>query len=181
MREEEFSSWLRSGAAQLGGAANPPSPDVIRRRGDRRRRRVRVASGLLAFVIGGGGGGVAYASLAHPGHNAPPVAGGTGATPSTSVSSAVVAPGPKFVGVTTGGAVQIFSVTTGMATATLASAGDAVGDEVSVSPGRSTVYFTVKRGCQDYIESVPISGGTPSVVTAGALPAVYVVGFIAIA
>jgi Tol biopolymer transport system component len=80
--------------------------------------------------------------------------------------------GPEFVGVTTAGAVQLFSVTTGMATATLTSAGDAVGDAVAVAPHGSTVYFTVKRKCQDYIESVPVSGGTPSTVVAGALPAI---------
>ncbi len=173
MREAEFSSWLRSGAAQLGGAANPPSPEVIRRRGDRRRRRARVASGLLAFVIGGGGGGVAYASLAQPGHHLPPAAGGAGSAPSGSVSGASPGPaGPEFVGVTTGGAVQLFSVATGMATTTLVSVSDAVGDAVAVSPGGTTVYFTVKRNCQDIIESVPVSGGVPSVVTAGALPAI---------
>ncbi len=171
MREEEFSSWLRAGAAQLGGAANPPSPDVIRRRGDRRRRRARVVSGLLAFAIGGGGGGVAYASLAQPGDNLPPAASGTSSTPSASSASSGPA-GPEFVGVTTGGAVQLFSVTTGMATTTLVSASDAVGDAVAVSPDGSTVYFTVKRNCQDVIESVPVSGGAPSVVTAGALPAI---------
>lgn len=172
MREEEFSSWLRTGAAQFGGAANPPSPEVVRRRGDRRRRQVRIASGLLVFVVGGGGG-VAYASLAHPGSTPPPTASGTGASPSTSVSSAQgLVSGPEFVGVTTGGAVQLFSVTTGMATATLASAGDAVGDAVTVSPHGSTVYFTVKRNCQDYIESVPVSGGEPSTVATGALPAI---------
>lgn len=173
MREEEFTSWLRTGAAQFGGAANPPSPEVVRRRGDRRRRQVRIASGLLAFVVGGGGGGVAYASLAHPGHTLPPVANGVGPSPSASVSNAMgLVSGPEFVGVTTGGAVQLFSVTTGMATRTLASAGDAVGDAVTVSPHGSTVYFTVKRNCQDYIESVPVSGGQPSTVAAGALPAI---------
>jgi hypothetical protein len=34
------------------------------------------------------------------------------------------------------------------------------------------VYFTVRHGCTDEIESVPLAGGTPAVVTTGVLPAV---------
>jgi hypothetical protein len=48
-----------------------------------------------------------------------------------------------------------------------------LGDEVSVSPGGSTVYFAAgQAACDRQIESVSISGGTPAVIAPGILPAV---------
>jgi hypothetical protein len=49
---------------------------------------------------------------------------------------------------------------------------DAVGDEISVSPDGSTVYFAVRHGCAAGIESVATGGGSPRFVTAGVLPAI---------
>lgn len=170
MRESEFAARLRTGAAGLGAAVNPPPPDVIRHKGDRRRRRTMAASGMLAFAIGVGGGGAAYASLDHPGSTPPPSAGGGPSPTSSTRSSTPVSGRPGIVAVTTGGAVVVLDSTTGLATRVLVPGGDAVGDSVAVSP--STVYFSVKHGCADDIEAVPVSGGTPKVVATGVLPAI---------
>jgi hypothetical protein len=172
MRDNEFAARLRSGTAELAAAVNPPSADVVRQRGDRRRRRAMVVSGVLVFALGAGGGGAAYASLGQPGHSVPPVAGGS-APPSQVATTPPPGVSPGIVAVTTAGAVQVFDSATGVATATLAPAGaDAVGDAIAVSPSGSTAYFSVKRGCTDYIESVPVSGGKPTVVATGVLPAI---------
>lgn len=74
--------------------------------------------------------------------------------------------------VTTGGAVEVLNSTTGIVTATLTGMQDAIGDEVAVSPSGQTVYFAVNQTCGDKIESVPIGGGKPTVITSGVLPAV---------
>jgi hypothetical protein len=169
MRENEFNARLRSGSAGLGAAVNPPPPDVIRRKGDRRRRRTMVASGMLAFAVGVGGGGAAYASLDHPGNSTPMTNSGR-PTPTAGASSAPVSGRPGIVAVTTAGAVVVLDSTTGLATRILVPGGDAVGDSVAVSP--STVYFSVKHGCTDDIEAVPVSGGAPKIVAAGVLPAI---------
>jgi hypothetical protein len=170
MRDNEFAARLRSGAADLGATVSPPPPDVIRRMGDRRRRRTMAASGVLAFAIGVGGGGAAYASLDHPGSSTPPPATGQ-PTPTEGASSAPVSGRPGIVAVTTGGAVVVLDFTTGLATRVLVPGGDAVGDSVAVSPSGSTVYFSVKHGCTDDIEAVPVAGGTPKVIATGVLPA----------
>jgi hypothetical protein len=173
MREVEFTARLRSGAAEIAAAVNPTPSENIRKRGDLRRRRAIVMSGVLTFALGAGGGGAAYASLGQPGHGAPPVAGPSVPPSSFAASSASAVSSPGIVAVTTAGAVQVFDSATGVATATLAPAGaDALGDAVAVSPSGSTVYFSVRRGCTDDIESVPVSGGTPAVVTTGVLPAI---------
>jgi len=175
MRENEFRARLRAGAAELGASVNPSEPELIRRRGDRRRHRTMITSGVLAFAVGAGGGGVAYASLAQPGQPASPASGhsATAGPPTASPASAPPSDSaPSIVGVTTGGAIQVFSSVTGLARTTLVQKTDAIGDAIAVSPSGATVYFAVKRGCADSIESVPVSGGTPAVVTSGVLPAV---------
>lgn len=180
MRDDEFNSWLRSGSAQLAGAVHPPSPEAVRRRGDRRRRHVMLASGVLTFAVGAGGGGVAYASFAQPGHGNPPAATGATSsptttatqTPGTAASATPAAVPPDMAGVSTGGSVELLSSKTGEATRVLVPKVDAVGDAVAVSPDGKTVYYAVKSGCTDYIYSVPVAGGTPTQVTAGALPAI---------
>lgn len=51
--------------------------------------------------------------------------------------------------------------------------GEVVGDEVSVSPNGSTVYFEVKSGCDDQIWSVGVNGSAPTlIVDQGSLPTV---------
>jgi hypothetical protein len=124
-------------------------------------------SGLLAFALGAAGGGTAYASLGRP-------AGGmaAGASPGPAAGAGGAQAGrPGIVAVTQAGAVVMLNPVTGLASRVLVASG-AVGDAVSVSPGGSAVYFTVRKGCADVIESVPAAGGTPTVVTTGVLPAV---------
>lgn len=181
MRNDEFNSWLRSGASQLAASVHPPSPEAVRRRGDRRRHRTMVVSGVLAFAVGAGGGGVAYASLSQPGKGGPPAATGSTSSPAgtfSPYSSAAASSGPAagatpdVVAVSTAGSVELLSTNTGLATKVLVPKVDAIGDEVAVSPDAKTVYYAVKSGCADRIYSVPVTGGTPSAVTTGALPAV---------
>lgn len=180
MRDDEFNSWLRSGASQLAGSAHPPSPETIRHRGDRRRHRVMAVSGMVAFAIGAGGGGVAYASLGHSGHGTPPAAAGATSSASASDSVPTAAPSdlpaptatPDVVAVSTAGSIELLSTRTGLATKVLVPKVDAVGDEVAVTPDGKTVYYAVKSGCTQDIYSVPVSGGTPAEVTAGMLPAI---------
>jgi hypothetical protein len=169
MREEEFSARLRSGAVGVGGSVNPPPAVAIRDRGNRRRRRQAVMSGVLAFVIGAGGGGGAYASFDRPATGTPSLG------PSQYAPAAAQTAGsgrPRIVAVTTGGALELLDPVTGMASAILAPDEDAIGDEVAVSPGGSTVYFAVRHGCTDDIESIPVTGGTPEVITTGVLPSI---------
>jgi hypothetical protein len=169
MRDNEFSAILRSGAERLAAAVNPPSSDVVRRRGNSRRRRKAVVSGVLAFAIGAGGGGAAFASFDKPAEMTP-IAGASPAQTASPVASPSSGR-PRIVAVTTGGAVEVLNSVTGEATATLASAGSAIGDSVSVSPS-GAVYFSVRKACTDEIESVPVTGGPVTAVTTGVLAAV---------
>jgi hypothetical protein len=74
--------------------------------------------------------------------------------------------------VTTSGNLVRIDPSTGAVTQTLVQGG-VLGDEVSVSPDGSTVYFAEQSGaCDKTIESVSINGGTPTPIAAGDLPAV---------
>jgi hypothetical protein len=100
--------------------------------------------------------------------------GPSGATATTTVTAspsatAAAAGPPPIVAVTKAGALEVLNPATGTAETQLVAAG-VVGDEVSVSAS-DTVYFAVRRGCTDEIESVPLAGGTPVPITAGQLPA----------
>jgi WD40 repeat protein len=173
MRENEFGTELRTGAYAISTSTTPTAAAAIRRRGDQRRKRNAILSGALAFIIGAGGGGVAYASLTHPGSGSGTAAAG-GGTPTPSGGGSGAAPGstrPGIVAVTTGGAVEVLDSATGTGTAITPNQ-DAIGDEVSVSPDGKTVYFAVRNGCADDIESVPIGGGQPAKVAVGLLPAI---------
>lgn len=86
---------------------------------------------------------------------------------------------PGIVAATTSGALVVLNPSTGAVTRTLVPSGvaDTTGyffgdDEIAVSPDGRTIYFTGRAHCGDNIESVPASGGTPAVITAGRLPAI---------
>jgi hypothetical protein len=98
---------------------------------------------------GGGGGGLG------------------GSTPAASPSASK----PGIVAVTTAGALVRVDSSSGQATQTLV-AGGVLGDEISVSPDGSTVYFAAKQGCKGVVESVPMGGGSPAVIAMGVLPAI---------
>jgi hypothetical protein len=162
---DDFASRLQSGSTGFVAAISPPPPDAIRARGDKRRRRKAITSAVLALALAAGGSGVAYTSFDRPGETGLP---GTYSSPASSSQ-----PGsrPGIVAVTTRGALVVLSPVTGEATRILVGSGVAA-DAISVSPGGSAVYFAVREGCRDEIESVPLTGGRPTAITSGVLPAV---------
>jgi hypothetical protein len=93
----------------------------------------------------------------------------TAQPPASPAASAVPVP-PGIVAVTTGGALVLLDPATGMVSRTLAPA-KVDADEISVSSA-GVVYFAVRHGCSDEIESVPVTGGTASEIATGSLPAV---------
>jgi hypothetical protein len=176
---DDFESKLRSGSAQIAAATAPRPAHLIRARGDRRRRLRAAGSLALAVAVITGGGGAAYAAIGHGGRPADRLTHGAvpaTATPSASSSPSQVAPPlagrPGIVAVTKAGAVVRLNPATGVVTRTLV-AGGAIGDEISVSPDGSTVYFAAAtHGCTDEIESVPVTGGSPTWIAQGNLPAI---------
>jgi hypothetical protein len=161
---DDFTSKLQAGSAAFVAAISPPAPESARARGDKRRRRKAITSAVLALAIGAGGGGVAFSSFDQPVKTS-----GPGVTSSAAAPSQPARPG--IVAVTGKGALVVLNPVTGEATKILVASGVA-GGALAVSPDGSTVYFAVKLGCQDEIESVPVTGGRPVEITAGVLPAV---------
>jgi WD40-like Beta Propeller Repeat len=78
---------------------------------------------------------------------------------------------PGIVGVTTVGALVRIDASSGSITQTLVGNGVA-GDEVSVSPDGSTIYFTEQAGCHAEVESVSGSGGNLTAIAPGQFPAI---------
>lgn len=78
---------------------------------------------------------------------------------------------PGIVAVTSAGALVTLNPSTGSVDQTLVSSG-VIGDEVSVSPDGSTVYFAQQSACDTTVESIPITGGSPTAIAAGELPAI---------
>jgi hypothetical protein len=103
----------------------------------------------------------------------------TSAASSGSSTTAAVSTNPRpkiLVVVTSAGALLRLDPTTGAQMRTLVPAG-VVGDEVAVSPDRSSVYFEVNKGCDHQIQQVGINGGDISVVASGgSLPAINAAG-----
>src|SRR2546427_2494994 len=77
---------------------------------------------------------------------------------------------PALVAVTTAGNLQSLDPSTGHPVATLASG--ATGDEVSLTPDRTQVYFETDPDCFHRILSVPLRGGATSLIAAGSHPTV---------
>ena len=91
--------------------------------------------------------------------------------PASTLTASPAAPRPKvLVAITVDGAVQTLDPATGASVSTLATG--ATGDEVSMAPDGSEVYFEAATGCFHLITSVPLSGGPASVVAAGGHPTV---------
>src|SRR5215472_15612768 len=92
--------------------------------------------------------------------------GSATASPSANTSE------PGLVAVTAAGALVKLDPSTGAITQTLVPGG-VLGDEISVSPDGSTVYFTEGSGaCDRTVASVPISGGGTTSIAQGELPAI---------
>ena len=77
---------------------------------------------------------------------------------------------PALVAVTTAGNLQSLDPSTGHPVATLASG--ATGDEVSLTPDHTQVYFETAPDCFHQILSVPVGGGAATLAAAGSHPAV---------
>lgn len=126
--------------------------------------------------------GLLVTAACSPSNLAPAPAGSGQGTPSSGsgqVSTSSPSARPGIVAVTTGGALVVLNSSTGAVTRTLVPSGVAVPsgepygeDEIAVSPDGGTIYFTGRANCTDQIESVPASGGTPTVITTGQLPAI---------
>jgi hypothetical protein len=119
---------------------------------------------LLAACGGGSGGGSTQ------GDGSPSPAGSSGSAPATPSPKKAVKP-PGIVAVTKAGALVLLGSRHGQVVKTLVGGG-VRGDQVSVSPDHSTVYFAVRHGCLGQIQSVPVAGGTPTVIADGTLPAI---------
>jgi hypothetical protein len=127
--------------------------------------RVLAVPAALTLVAACGGGGTPAAS---PSTAASPAARATtGAHP---VSQTTARP-PAMAGVTARGALVLLSPATGAPIRTLVRGG-VIGDEISVSADGQTIYFSRRHGCVDDVESVAASGGAPTLITTGSLPAI---------
>jgi hypothetical protein len=135
------------------------------------RNRAHVASGrrtaltILTFAL------LVTAGCTAPGSSPPASSGRSSARSSSAQAGTSPATIPGIVAVTSSGALVVLNSSTGATTSTLVPSG-VVGQEIAVSPDGSTVYFTAGSGCANEIESVPVSGGTPTAVAPGVLPAI---------
>ena len=126
--------------------------------------RVLAVPAALVLVAACGGGSPSASHSTAPGSR--PTAT-TGAHP---VSQTTARP-PAMVGVTAGGSLVLLSPATGAPTRALVRGG-VIGDELAVSADGQTIYFSRRHGCVDDVESVALSGGKPTLITTGSLPAI---------
>jgi hypothetical protein len=89
----------------------------------------------------------------------------------SSTSAAPAGARPGIVAVTRAGALVTLDPQSGSVAATLVPGG-VLGEEISVSPDGSTIYFAAGTGCHPQIESVSSGGGSPVAIARGELPAV---------
>ena len=127
--------------------------------------RMLAVPATLTLVAACGGGGTAGAPQSTSA--SPAATGTTGAHP---VSQTTARP-PAMAGVTARGALVLLSSATGAPIRTLVPGG-VIGDEISVAADGQTIYFSRRHGCVDDVESVAASGGTPTLITTGSLPAI---------
>lgn len=130
------------------------------------RSLAAAAALFLLAACGGSPGGQAGATAT----TTVTATAGASSSPSGAASASTAAGEPGIVAVTTGGALVDLNPANGQVTRTLMS-GNVLGDEVSVAAG-GMVYFAVRNGCTDQIESVADTGGTPVVIADGSLPAI---------
>jgi hypothetical protein len=127
--------------------------------------RVLAVPATLTLVTACGGGATPSASQSAA--TSPGAAATTGAHP---VRQTTARP-PAMAGVTARGALVLLSSATGAPVRTLVPNG-VVGDAIAVSADGQIIYFSKRHGCVDDVESVAASGGTPTLITTGSLPAI---------
>lgn len=153
---------LPGGGLPGGAAALRAGATAVPARGGAVRAAALLAGAMLLAACGGSGsppGGGSASSAAHSKH------------PATAKSHRHAARRPAVIAVTKAGALVILASAGGAVAKTLVPAG-VVGDEISVGADRTTVYFAVSHGCTDEVESVPVTGGRPTHVAVGSLPAI---------
>jgi len=123
---------------------------------------VPAALTLVAACGGGSTPGASPSTAASPSSSA-----ATGARP---VRQTTAQP-PAMVGVTGRGSLVLLSSASGAPVRTLVRGG-VIGDEISVAADGQTIYFSRRHGCVDDVESVAVSGGKPTLITTGSLPAI---------
>jgi hypothetical protein len=158
----------------------PPVPDVLviarsaGRSGGRRHRSLAaalpVAVTLLTAVLLTACGGSGSSPQGGGSPSSAPASSSPASTPSPSSTPSAAGP-PAVVAVTKAGALVLLDPATGSVARTLVPGG-VLGDEISVSPGGSTVYFARSHGCTTHVESVPVTGGSATVIAKGSLPAI---------
>jgi hypothetical protein len=129
--------------------------------------RALAVTAALTLAVACGGGGTSPTSGVTASHSAAATA--THAAAARSVSQTVARP-PAMVGVTSRGALVVLAAT-GAPDRTLVGSG-VLGDEISVSRDGGTVYFSRRHGCASDVESVPVAGGKPALISTGSLPAI---------
>ena len=127
--------------------------------------RVLAVPAALTLVAACGGGGTPSAPQSTATNSSAP------ATKDAHPVSQTTARPPAMAGVTARGALVVLSSATGTPVRTLVRGG-VIGDEIAVAADGQTIYFSRRHGCVDDVESVPLSGGKPTLVTAGSLPAI---------
>jgi WD40-like Beta Propeller Repeat len=127
--------------------------------------RVLAVPATLTLVAACGGGGTQSATQSTAA--SPASTATTGAHP---VSQTTARP-PAMAGVTARGALVLLSSANGAPVRTLVPSG-VIGDEISVAADGQTIYFSRRHGCVDDVESVAVSGGTPTLITTGSQPAI---------
>jgi hypothetical protein len=127
--------------------------------------RVLAVPATLILVAACGGGGTPSASQTTA------TSPGASATTGAHQVRQTTARPPAMAGVTARGALVLLSSATGAPVRTLVPHG-VVGDEISVSADGQIIYFSKRHGCVDDVESVAASGGTPTLITTGSLPAI---------
>jgi len=140
-------------------------------------RTPSAAAVLLAapavFLAACGGGGTsnpqATVTVTAPGGSGG--GGGGGGLGGSSSPSTPVIGRPRIIAVTTAGALVQLDPRTGSVTQTLIP-NRVLGDEIAVSPNGSTIYFALAAGCNSEVESISMSGGTPTAIAPGELPAI---------
>ena len=120
------------------------------------------AAAILLVACGGGSGGQ-HGAASSPAPSSSP-------TRAHQARQTTARP-PAMAGVTARGALVLLSPVTGAPGKTLVPGG-VTGDEISVSPDGRTVYFSTRHGCVEDVESVPVTGGKPTLISTGSLPTI---------